>query len=87
LTDGSIKLLHKESGSPVFVKETQIIGEKGKKVVDEDVDFFEVDVNAPEDADLHITEPAKQHLTELATRIVRRNSLKKTQSDIPEWAE
>ena len=52
MTDGSIKLLHKESGSPVFVKETQIIGEKGKKVVDEDVDFFEVDVNAPEDADL-----------------------------------
>jgi len=52
LTDGSIKLLHKDSGSPVFVKETKIIGEKGKKVVEEDLDYFEVDGNAPEDADL-----------------------------------
>jgi hypothetical protein len=45
-------LLHKDSGSPVFVKETKIIGEKGKKVVEEDLDYFEVDGNAPEDADL-----------------------------------
>jgi len=26
VSDGGIKLLHKESGSPVFVKETALIG-------------------------------------------------------------
>lgn len=60
------------------MKETKIIGEKGVNVADEDLnESFDLDADAPEDADLHITEPAKQHLTELATKIVRRNSLKK----------
>jgi hypothetical protein len=38
LSDGGIRLLHKESGSPVFVQETQLIAEKGKRAPDE---YFE----------------------------------------------
>lgn len=38
LSDGGIKLLHKDSGSPVFVQETKLIAEKGKRAADE---FFE----------------------------------------------
>lgn len=38
LSSGGIKLLHKDSGSPMFVQETKLIAEKGKNAVD---DFFE----------------------------------------------
>lgn len=44
LTDGSIKLLHKDSGSPVFVKETKLIGEKGKNAAEEVDENLEVDL-------------------------------------------
>jgi len=53
LTDGGIKLLHKDSGSPVFVKETKLIGEKGKNAAEEVDENLEVDLEAePDEAEL-----------------------------------
>jgi hypothetical protein len=53
LTDGGIQLRHKESGSPVFVQETKLIGEKGKHAAEEIDETIEVDFDAePEDAEL-----------------------------------
>ena len=52
VSDGGIKLLHKDSGSPMFVQETKLIGQKGKKAVDHD-ESMDIDEDAsPEDADL-----------------------------------
>jgi hypothetical protein len=53
LTDGGIQLRHKDSGSPVFVQETRLIGEKGKQAAEEIDETLEVDLDAePEDAEL-----------------------------------
>ena len=55
LTDGGIQLRHKDSGSPVFVQETKLIGEKGKQAAEEIDETLEVEVDLdaePEDAEL-----------------------------------
>jgi len=53
LTDGGIQLRHKDSGSPVFVQETKLIGEKGKQAAEDIDESLEVDLEAePEDAEL-----------------------------------
>ncbi len=53
LTDGGIQLRHKDSGSPVFVQETRLIGEKGKQAAEEIDETLEVDLDAePEEAEL-----------------------------------
>ena len=51
LTDGGIKLV-KRSGSPVFVKETKLIGEKGKHAADESVEIEGETNIEPDDAEL-----------------------------------
>lgn len=55
VSSGGVKLVNAKSGSPMFVKETKLIGEKGKAAVDANVEdgYFDEDPEAePDDAKL-----------------------------------
>jgi hypothetical protein len=75
ISQGSIKLVHKDSGEQVCVEETNLLKDKGRTAlanIDESIDY-ERD-HDPMEANLHVAEPAEKELTELVTKIVRRNS-------------
>lgn len=85
LTDGGVKLLHKESGSPMFVNETRLIGQKGKNAAECIDEQMDVDVNAePDDADLVSRQLFKfksanfffQHVTEPAKEVLKQVTAK-----------